>query len=212
MNGRIYDPNLGRFMSVDPFIQSPTNTQSINAYSYIMNNPVNGIDPSGYFAVGSIGESGSIIGCEADGVGQDCGIPTPDDPSEDPIDLPELEAPVYDDVFGYEPGNQVGGASVGVMAASANFYSNAEAIAQAAINASMNVNGKSSSSSAKEKSKSSNTIGNIINTSNAAMGIAKNSGTINYPPVKASTRFMVPNAPLSLLLVAKALLCLIYRR
>ncbi|TRX53462.1 hypothetical protein FNN08_14405 [Thalassomonas sp. M1454] len=48
MNGRIYDPNLGRFMSVDPFIQSPTNTQSINAYSYIMNNPVNGIDPSGY--------------------------------------------------------------------------------------------------------------------------------------------------------------------
>ncbi|TRX53447.1 RHS repeat domain-containing protein [Thalassomonas sp. M1454] len=50
MNGRIYDPNLGRFMSVDPFIQSPTNTQSINAYSYIMNNPVNGIDPSGYFS------------------------------------------------------------------------------------------------------------------------------------------------------------------
>ncbi|TRX53457.1 hypothetical protein FNN08_14380 [Thalassomonas sp. M1454] len=48
MNGRIYDPNLGRFMSVDPFIQNPTNTQSINAYSYIMNNPVNGTDPSGY--------------------------------------------------------------------------------------------------------------------------------------------------------------------
>ncbi|TRX53460.1 hypothetical protein FNN08_14395 [Thalassomonas sp. M1454] len=48
MNGRIYDPNLGRFMSVDPFIQSPTNTQSINGYSYIMNNPVNGTDPSGY--------------------------------------------------------------------------------------------------------------------------------------------------------------------
>ncbi|MFQ6371525.1 FG-GAP-like repeat-containing protein [Shewanella sp. YIC-542] len=50
MNGRIYDYNLGRFMSVDPFIQSPTSTQSVNPYSYIMNNPLAGIDPTGYYA------------------------------------------------------------------------------------------------------------------------------------------------------------------
>ncbi|VEE61137.1 RHS repeat-associated core domain [Shewanella putrefaciens] len=50
MNGRIYDYNLGRFMSVDPFIQSPTSTQSVNPYSYIMNNPLAGIDPTGYLA------------------------------------------------------------------------------------------------------------------------------------------------------------------
>jgi RHS repeat-associated protein len=48
MNGRVYDYNLGRFMSVDPVIQSPTNSQSINPYSYIMNNPLAGIDPTGY--------------------------------------------------------------------------------------------------------------------------------------------------------------------
>ncbi|WP_287480853.1 RHS repeat-associated core domain-containing protein [Shewanella sp.] len=48
MNGRIYDYNLGRFMSVDPFIQSPTSTQSVNPYSYIMNNPLAGTDPTGY--------------------------------------------------------------------------------------------------------------------------------------------------------------------
>ncbi|MCY7297525.1 RHS repeat domain-containing protein, partial [Alteromonas sp. a30] len=48
MNGRVYDYNVGRFMSVDPVIQSPTNTQSVNPYSYIMNNPMSGIDPSGY--------------------------------------------------------------------------------------------------------------------------------------------------------------------
>uniref|UniRef100_UPI000A6272E7 RHS repeat-associated core domain-containing protein n=1 Tax=Pseudoalteromonas arabiensis TaxID=874454 RepID=UPI000A6272E7 len=48
MNGRVYDYNLGRFMSVDPLIQSPTNSQSINPYSYIMNNPLAGIDPTGY--------------------------------------------------------------------------------------------------------------------------------------------------------------------
>ncbi|MDT3281738.1 RHS repeat-associated core domain-containing protein [Shewanella scandinavica] len=50
MNGRIYDYNLGRFMSVDPFIQSPTSTQSVNPYSYIMNNPLAGTDPTGYLA------------------------------------------------------------------------------------------------------------------------------------------------------------------
>lgn len=50
MNGRAYDYNLGRFLSVDPFIQSPGNSQSMNPYSYIMNNPLAGIDPSGYLA------------------------------------------------------------------------------------------------------------------------------------------------------------------
>ena len=50
MNGRVYDYNLGRFLSVDPFIQSPTNSQSMNPYSYIMNNPLSGTDPTGYIA------------------------------------------------------------------------------------------------------------------------------------------------------------------
>ncbi|GAA6184641.1 hypothetical protein NBRC116595_18890 [Aliiglaciecola sp. NS0011-25] len=48
MNGRVYDYNLGRFMSVDPFIQMPESSQSINPYSYIMNNPMSGTDPTGY--------------------------------------------------------------------------------------------------------------------------------------------------------------------
>ncbi|NVJ50159.1 MAG: RHS repeat-associated core domain-containing protein [Gammaproteobacteria bacterium] len=48
MNGRAYDYNLGRFLSVDPFIQDPGNSQSMNPYSYIMNNPLAGTDPSGY--------------------------------------------------------------------------------------------------------------------------------------------------------------------
>ena len=50
MNGRAYDYNLGRFLSVDPFIQAPGNSQSMNPYSYIMNNPLAGTDPSGYMA------------------------------------------------------------------------------------------------------------------------------------------------------------------
>ncbi len=50
MNGRIYDYQLGRFLSVDPIIQFPNNTQSLNPYSYILNNPLSGRDPSGYEA------------------------------------------------------------------------------------------------------------------------------------------------------------------
>ncbi len=50
MNGRAYDYNLGRFLSVDPFVQAPGNSQSMNPYSYIMNNPLAGTDPSGYLA------------------------------------------------------------------------------------------------------------------------------------------------------------------
>ena len=50
MNGRAFDYNLGRFLSVDPFIQAPDNSQSFNPYSYIMNNPLAGTDPSGYSA------------------------------------------------------------------------------------------------------------------------------------------------------------------
>jgi RHS repeat-associated protein len=48
MNGRVYDYQLGRFLSVDPIIQFPANSQSLNPYSYIMNNPLSGRDPSGY--------------------------------------------------------------------------------------------------------------------------------------------------------------------
>ena len=48
MNGRVYDHRLGRFLSVDPLIQFPADSQSLNPYSYIMNNPMAGTDPSGY--------------------------------------------------------------------------------------------------------------------------------------------------------------------
>ena len=49
MNGRIYDPKLGRFLQADPVVQDPTNSQSLNRYSYVWNNPLNATDPSGFF-------------------------------------------------------------------------------------------------------------------------------------------------------------------
>jgi RHS repeat-associated protein len=50
MNGRVFDPLVGRFYGVDPIIQFPTNSQSLNPYSYILNNPLSGTDPTGYAA------------------------------------------------------------------------------------------------------------------------------------------------------------------
>jgi hypothetical protein len=38
----------GRFLQVDPVIKNPANSQSLNAYSYVGNNPLSGTDPTGY--------------------------------------------------------------------------------------------------------------------------------------------------------------------
>jgi len=51
MNGRIYDPALGRFLSPDNYVQSADFTQSYNRYSYCMNNPLMFTDPSGWYRV-----------------------------------------------------------------------------------------------------------------------------------------------------------------
>ena len=48
MNGRVYDPVLGRFLSPDPLVQAPHNTQSYNRYAYVFNNPLSFVDPTGY--------------------------------------------------------------------------------------------------------------------------------------------------------------------
>jgi RHS repeat-associated protein len=48
MNGRIYDPLIARFMSADPILQDPMNGQSYNRYAYVMNNPTNATDPTGF--------------------------------------------------------------------------------------------------------------------------------------------------------------------
>ena len=50
MNGRIYDPEIGRFLQADPIIQEPNNLQSWNAYTYVFNNPLKYTDPTGMFS------------------------------------------------------------------------------------------------------------------------------------------------------------------
>jgi RHS repeat-associated protein len=54
MNGRVYDPYLGRFLSPDTVIQSLGATESINPYAYAWNDPLKFIDPSGHSVLGDI--------------------------------------------------------------------------------------------------------------------------------------------------------------
>lgn len=59
MNGRVYDPLVGRFLSTDNYVQMPDNTQSYNRYAYCFNNPLIYTDPDGEIANFIIG---GIIG------------------------------------------------------------------------------------------------------------------------------------------------------
>jgi len=47
MHARYYNPNLGRFLSVDPGGYFPERPQSWNRYTYALNNPVLNTDPDG---------------------------------------------------------------------------------------------------------------------------------------------------------------------
>jgi RHS repeat-associated protein len=48
---RYYDPTIGRFISADTIVPDPFNPQSLNRYSYCLNNPLKYIDPTGHFLV-----------------------------------------------------------------------------------------------------------------------------------------------------------------
>jgi len=49
MNGRLYDPVIGRFFSPDLFVQQPEFTQDFNRYTYARNNPLKYKDPTGWW-------------------------------------------------------------------------------------------------------------------------------------------------------------------
>ena len=63
-NARLYDPTIARFLSTDTMILNPFDTQDFNRYSYVKNNPLKYVDPSGH-------EWDSIDGSSWDSVGGD---------------------------------------------------------------------------------------------------------------------------------------------
>jgi len=85
MHARYYNPTIGRFLRVDPVRGNAKNPQSWNLYSYVTNNPVNRIDPTGTyqedvhldlttvlaFAVGFNYQTAAAIGMADQGVDED---------------------------------------------------------------------------------------------------------------------------------------------
>ncbi len=64
MNGRMYDPVMSSFLSVDNYVQAPDFSQSFNRYAYCLNNPLKYTDPSGeihVLAVVAIGAAVTVI-------------------------------------------------------------------------------------------------------------------------------------------------------
>jgi RHS repeat-associated protein len=49
MGGRVYDPVVQQFLSPDPYVQAPDNTQNLNRYAYCLNSPLMYTDPTGEF-------------------------------------------------------------------------------------------------------------------------------------------------------------------
>jgi|GEM_PF-3799561 len=52
--GRLYDQRLGRFVQADPGVPHPLNMQSYNRYSYVQNNPLGRVYPSGFVDLDSM--------------------------------------------------------------------------------------------------------------------------------------------------------------
>ncbi len=48
-NARYYDPELGRFIQPDTIVPDPGNPQALNRYTYVNNNPLKYVDPTGHF-------------------------------------------------------------------------------------------------------------------------------------------------------------------
>jgi RHS repeat-associated protein len=73
MRGRVYDPRQRRFISPDPLVTDPLFGQAYNPYSYVLNNPTNFVDPSGF--AGELDPSGPM---------EDSPTPQPLPPNQEP--------------------------------------------------------------------------------------------------------------------------------
>jgi RHS repeat-associated protein len=73
LRARAYDPGTGRFLQRDPVAGAGAVPTTLNRYAYVLNNPVNHVDPSGQIALavplvtGTIGAVGGAAGALAQG-------------------------------------------------------------------------------------------------------------------------------------------------
>ncbi|MFC5446707.1 glycohydrolase toxin TNT-related protein [Paenibacillus aestuarii] len=56
LRARWYDPSIGRFVGEDTFGGSVTNPLSQNRFTYVYNNPLTNVDPTGHWCTASVGD------------------------------------------------------------------------------------------------------------------------------------------------------------
>jgi RHS repeat-associated protein len=103
MNGRVFQPSIGRFLSSDPFIDWMQGTQAFNRYAYVGNSPLSGVDPSGFteevVVTGSRGGGYSPFPGWQQFVGGSRGVRGPSGFRNTIVRHRELPAPVATDVI-----------------------------------------------------------------------------------------------------------------
>lgn len=121
MKGRIYDPRIGRFLTTDPIVSFPFFGQSWNPYSYVLNSPLNFVDPSGF--QGALPEDGarSPLPAGAEFTSDELGLP----PIEIELVLPSSEQEARSDAEPNTMAAETGGAlppiDVSVVGTSSGF-------------------------------------------------------------------------------------------
>ena len=58
---RLYDQQIGRFISADSIVPHPGDPQAFNRYAYVRNSPLNLIDPNGHDWWNAVFNSGAIV-------------------------------------------------------------------------------------------------------------------------------------------------------
>ncbi len=69
MNGRLYDPRLGRYLSPDPIVADATDSRNWNLYAYVGNAPTSYVDPTGLFRAGPGCNVGGVMCLDGGGGG-----------------------------------------------------------------------------------------------------------------------------------------------
>ncbi|MBU2670463.1 hypothetical protein KOI35_43875 [Actinoplanes bogorensis] len=86
LGARLYDPIIGRFLSVDPVID-PKDPQQLNAYAYGNNSPITNSDPNGEF-FGALKKAASVVASAATTAGNfiaKTAVSTVESIKEDPV-------------------------------------------------------------------------------------------------------------------------------
>lgn len=65
LNSRYYDPETGRFLNADVYVNTGQNTIAANMFQYCGNNPINRIDPLGYDWWHWLLGAAVVVGCAA---------------------------------------------------------------------------------------------------------------------------------------------------